>query len=36
MKILNYNDDGLPDIDKLNKDENNLLVFDDLLNEKLD
>jgi hypothetical protein len=34
VKIMEFGKDGLPDIDKMDKETQRLLVFDDLVNEK--
>jgi GTPase SAR1 family protein len=34
IKIMEFNNDGLPDIDKTDKEKQRLLIYDDLVNEK--
>jgi len=34
LEIMEYDKDGLPDLDKLNKEQQTLLVMDDLVNER--
>ena len=34
IKIMEFNADGLPDIDKMDKEKQRLLIYDDLVNEK--